>query len=103
MYSVECPYCEAVHKIGYIEDSEFDYECECGETFEVTTEIEVTLSGSKIVLEICEECNKEARDPNKRGKVFPFPENTSHNILCVECYRKFTREEYDNLKNGGEK
>lgn len=99
--TVECPYCEFENDMsdGHIDlpsDNTFDSECEnCEREFEVTVEFEPTYNANEIVYMACERCGDVNRDSMKKGRVFPYPEAFSENVVCTPCYLKGMGEQYE--------
>lgn len=100
--TVECPYCEHENDMsdGAIDlpsDNRFDHECEgCEREFEVFVEFEPSYSAGKIEYANCEKCGIETRDPEKRGKISPFPKSLTENIVCRTCFLKGHNEDFEN-------
>lgn len=98
--SVECPYCKHENDMsdGTVDlpsDNKFDSECEnCEREFEVFVEFSPDYSASKIEYVNCEKCERETREPAKRGKIFPFPESLNGDTFCMSCFFKGHYEDH---------
>lgn len=99
--TVGCPYCEYENDMsdGLIDlpsDNKFDHECSnCEEEFEVFVEFDPCYSSSKIEYVACEKCNRKTREPNVKGRIFPFPKSVIENVLCEECWKAGILADYE--------
>lgn len=98
--TVDCPYCGHENDMSdgltdLPSDNKFDHECEnCEKEFEVEVEFEPSYGANKIEYSSCEKCGVEIRDPNVRGKVFPFPKSVKENSVCNACFYGGHEQDY---------